>query len=177
MPSAPSSPDPRDPLDPPGRPYRVLFVCSGNICRSPIAEVVTRSLLADAGPTNHVEVDSAGTGGWHVGQGADRRTVQALADHGYDGSAHRAREFDQDWYAERDLIVVADREHERQLRAWAPDEAARDKVRLLRSFDPDAVAAGTEEVDDPWYGGAADFDRCLVEVEQACRGLVTWLAR
>jgi protein-tyrosine phosphatase len=122
-------------------------------------------------------VDSAGTGGWHVGEGADRRTVQALADAGYDGSAHCAREFEPGWFAERGLIVVADREHARQLRAWAPDEPARDKIRLLRSFDPDAVAAGTEEVDDPWYGGAADFERCLAEVERACTGLVEWLAR
>jgi protein-tyrosine phosphatase len=168
MPSSPDSPT---------WPYRVLFVCSGNICRSPMAEVVARSMLADAGLTDRVEVDSAGTGGWHVGEGADRRTVRALADHGYDGSGHRAREFEPDWFAERDLILVADRGHARELRAWAPDEPARDKIRLLRSFDPDAVAAGTEEVDDPWYGGAADFERCLAEVEQACSGLVTWLAR
>jgi protein-tyrosine phosphatase len=161
----------------PHSPYRVLFVCSGNICRSPMAEVVTRAMLADAGLTNQVEVDSAGTGGWHVGEGADRRTVRALADHGYDGSGHRAREFEPDWYAERDLILVADHGHERQLRAWAPDEPAKEKIQLLRSFDPDAVAAGTEEVDDPWYGGAADFERCLTEVERACTGLVSWLAR
>jgi protein-tyrosine phosphatase len=161
----------------PSSPYRVLFVCSGNICRSPMAEVVARHLLADAGLTKRVEVDSAGTGGWHVGEGADRRTVRALADHGYDGSGHRAREFEPDWFVERDLILVADRGHVRQLRAWAPDDAARDRIRLLRSFDADAVAAGTEEVDDPWYGGAADFERCLAEVEQACSGLVNWLAR
>ena len=72
---------------------------------------------------------------------------------------------------------MADRDHERQLRAWAPDDEARAKIRLLRSFDADAVAAGTEEVDDPWYGGSADFERCLTEVEQACRGLVAWLGR
>jgi protein-tyrosine phosphatase len=161
----------------PHSPYRVLFVCSGNICRSPMAEVVARAMLADAGLADQVEVDSAGTGGWHVGEGADRRTVQALSERGYEGSAHRAREFEPDWFAERDLILVADRGHERQLRAWAPDEQGRDKVRLLRSFDPDAVSAGTVEMDDPWYGGAADFDRCLAEVERACAGLVKWLAR
>ncbi|MFL6099254.1 MAG: low molecular weight protein-tyrosine-phosphatase [Actinomycetales bacterium] len=161
----------------PHQPYRVLFVCSGNICRSPMAEVVTRALLADAGLSDQVEVDSAGTGGWHAGEGADRRTVRALADHRYDGSSHRAREFDPDWYADRDLILVADQGHADQLRAWAPNEAARDKIRLLRSFDPEAVAAGTEEIDDPWYGEAHDFERCLTEVEQACTGLVKWLSR
>jgi protein-tyrosine phosphatase len=156
-------------------PYRVLFICSGNICRSPMAEVITRAKLAQAGLADQVQVDSAGTGGWHVGEGADRRTVTALTGHGYDGSRHRAREFERDWYADRDLVIAADRGHERTLRAWAPDEHARAKVRLLRSFDPEAVAAGTLEVDDPWYGDAADFERCLVEVERACAGLVDWL--
>jgi protein-tyrosine phosphatase len=157
-------------------PYRIVFVCSGNICRSPMADVITRSLLAKAGLDVDVEVDSAGTGDWHVGDGADRRTVRALAEHGYDGSAHRAREFDRAWFAERDLVLVADRGHERQLRAWAPDEAARAKIKLLREFDPQAVADGTLELDDPWYGDRAAFERCLVEVERACAGLVDWLA-
>jgi protein-tyrosine phosphatase len=103
--------------------------------------------------------------------------VRALADHGYDGSAHRAHEFDRHWFRERDLILVADRTHERTLRAWAPDEASRAKVRLLREYDDDAVAAGTLEIDDPWYGDAADFERCLTEVESACAGLVRELAR
>ncbi len=102
--------------------------------------------------------------------------MRALAGHGYDGSAHRARELDRRWFAERDLILVADRSHERQLRRWAPDEASRDKVRLMREFDDAAVAAGTLEVDDPWYGDARDFERCLAEVEAACAGLVKHLA-
>jgi protein-tyrosine phosphatase len=142
-----------------------------------MAEVITRAMLTDAGLTGEVTVDSAGTGGWHEGQGADRRTVRALADHGYDGSRHRAREFDRSWFADRDLVLVADRGHERELRAWAPDEAARAQIQLLRSYDEQAVAAGTLEVDDPWYGGAADFERCLVEVELACAGLVGWLGQ
>ena len=153
-------------------PYRIVFVCSGNICRSPMAEIITRALLAKAGLDDAVTVDSAGTGGWHAGDGADRRTVRALAEHGYDGAAHRAREFDRSWFAERDLVLVADRGHERELRAWAPDDQARQRIELLRSYDERAVADGTLEVDDPWYGDAADFERCLVEVERACAGLV-----
>jgi protein-tyrosine phosphatase len=160
----------------PPAPYRVVFVCSGNICRSPMAEVISAAMLAAAGLSHQVHVDSAGTGGWHVGEGADRRTVSALAEHGYDGAPHRAREFDRAWFAERDLILVADRGHERELRGWAPDEASRAKIRLLRSYDDEAVAAGRLEVDDPWYGGPADFERCLVEVERACAGLVSHLS-
>jgi protein-tyrosine phosphatase len=156
-------------------PYRIVFLCSGNICRSPMAEVITRAKLAEAGLADRVVVDSAGTGGWHEGDGADPRTVRALAEHGYDGSQHRAREFDRAWFADRDLVLVADREHERILRRWAPDDAARDRVHLLRTYDDTAVAAGTLEVDDPWYGGPADFERCLVEVERACAGLVEQL--
>ena len=157
-------------------PYRIVVVCTGNICRSPMAEVIASSMLATAGLDGQVSVDSGGTGGWHVGDGADRRAVRALAEHGYDGSRHRAREFDPAWFAERDLILVADRGHERELRSWAPDDDARAKIALLRTYDEAAVAAGTLEVDDPWYGGPADFERCLVEVERACAGLVDWLS-
>jgi protein-tyrosine phosphatase len=160
----------------PPSPYRVVFVCSGNICRSPMAEVISRAMLAEAGLAGQVEVDSAGTGGWHVGEGADPRTVTALAEHGYDGAQHRAREFDPAWFEERDLILVADRGHERELRGWAPDDTARDKIQLLRSYDDAAVAAGRLELDDPWYGGPAEFERCLVEVEAACAGLVGHLS-
>lgn len=156
--------------------YRVCFVCTGNICRSPIGEVVLRSLLSDAGLADRVAVDSAGTGDWHVGQGADRRTLGVLSQSGYDGAAHRARQFDPAWFAERDLILAADEGHQRALRRLAPDAADRDKVRLIREFDEDAVAAGTLEVDDPYYGGAREFERCLAEVEAACRGLVDHLA-
>ncbi|MEP7035637.1 MAG: low molecular weight protein-tyrosine-phosphatase [Dermatophilaceae bacterium] len=159
----------RVPADPP---YRVCVICSGNICRSPMGAVILTSMLADAGLGARVVVDSAGTGGWHEGDGADPRTVRALKDHGYDGSAHRAREFRNEWFSDRDLIVVADAGHLSDLRRRAPDADASAKVRLLRELDPTAVEAGTLEVDDPYFGDAQDFERCLAVVERACRGLV-----
>lgn len=140
-----------------------------------MGDVILRSMLESAGLGQRVVVDSAGTGGWHVGHGADPRTIRALHNHGYDGTGHRAREFQPEWFDARDLIVVADQGHVRDLRHWAPDEVASAKVRLLREFDPAAVRSGTLEVDDPYFGDAEGFDRCLSEVERACRGLVEHL--
>lgn len=157
------------------RPLRVTFVCSGNICRSPMGEIILTHLLAEAGLGDAVRVDSAGTGGWHVGDGADPRTVSTLGAHGYEGRAHRAQRFSPDWFADRDLVLAADRGHLHELRRWAPTPQDRDKVRLMREFDPEALAGGTLEVDDPWYGDTADFERCFTEVEAACRGILPWL--
>jgi len=140
-----------------------------------MGEVILRSMLESAGLADRVLVDSAGTGGWHEGDGADPRTVTALKAHGYDGRHHRAREYRRQWFRARDLIVVADHGHLRDLRRWAPDHDASAKVRLLREFDRAAVESGTLEVDDPYYGDADDFDRCLTVVERACRGIVDHL--
>ncbi|NLT56034.1 MAG: low molecular weight phosphotyrosine protein phosphatase [Actinomycetales bacterium] len=155
--------------------YRVCFVCSGNICRSPMGEVVLRQLAEDGGVGHLVAVDSAGTGDWHIGERADRRTLAALAKAGYDGDAHRARQFDPHWFAERDLVIAMDRGHERTLRSWAGNERDRSKVRLLRSFDP-ALGPGARHEDldvrDPYYDGARAFAEVLAQIETACRGLL-----
>ncbi len=156
-------------------PYRVTFVCTGNICRSPMGEVVLTAQLHAAGLDGSVLVDSAGTGDWHVGDGADPRTVTTLAGHGYDGGRHRAQQFRPDWFAERDLVLAADRSHLAQLHAWAHTAEHRAKVRLMREFDPEAVAAADLEVDDPWFGDERDFERCFTEVDAVCRGLVEHL--
>lgn len=155
--------------------YRVCVICSGNICRSPMAEVILRSMTLAAGLGERVVVDSAGTGSWHEGDAADPRTVSALKDHGYDGTHHRAREFRREWFSERDLILAADQGHARDLRRWAPDARASAKVRLLREFDQTAVDSGRLEVDDPYFGSDEDFDRCVLVVERSCRGLVEYL--
>jgi protein-tyrosine phosphatase len=156
--------------------YRVCFVCSGNICRSPVAEAVLRHRLADAGIDGLVEVDSAGTGGWHVGQDADPRALESLTRRGYH-LAHVARQFDVAWFAERDLVLALDRGHLRELLRLAPDEEAADKVRLLRSFDPalDDAPESALDVPDPYYGGREGFDLVLDQVEAAVAGLLDHL--
>lgn len=156
--------------------YRVTVVCSGNICRSPMGEVILRHLLDDAGLADRVEVDSCGIGGWHEGDGADPRTVRALADAGYDGSAHIAHQITPQHLTERDLVLAADETHVRDLRRLAAKASGpTGEIRLMREFDPKAVEAGTLEVDDPYYGDAAGFTRCAEEVEAAMRGVVKHL--
>ena len=155
-------------------PYRVCFVCSGNICRSPTAEAVLRRQLAGAGLDGQVVVDSAGLGDWHVGADTDHRAAAALRQRGYPAWEHRARQFRSSDFADRDLVVALDAGHQRGLRALAPTAADRDKVRLLRSYDPEAATGrGEPDVPDPYYGGAAGFEHVLDLVEAACRGLLT----
>jgi protein-tyrosine phosphatase len=151
--------------------YRVLFVCMGNICRSPMAESVLRTKLTEAGLSDCVVVDSAGTGSWHVGEPADRRTRQALQRRGYP-DAHVARVFEPGWFDERDLVVALDLDNRRALQRMAPNRDSANAVRLLREFDPDADSL---EVPDPYYGGTGDFDVALDQVEAACDGLVDHL--
>jgi protein-tyrosine phosphatase len=150
---------------------RILFVCMGNICRSPTAEAVMRRLLRAEGLEQAVAIDSAGTGGWHAGDPPDARAVAAARSRGVvvEGAARQVIADDFDRF---DLVLAMDRENERELLARAPDDEARAKVRLLREFDPAAVAAGDLDVPDPYYGGPHGFDRVLDLVEAACRGLL-----
>jgi len=149
-------------------PFRVIFVCTGNICRSPMAEVVFRDLAERQGLGSHIVSRSAGTGDWHLGERADHRTIDALARRDYDGSQHRARQFTYASFAENDLVVALDRTHERVLREWARDEDEEGKVTLLLAFDP---AAPSLDVPDPYYAGPEMFDSVLGMIETATRGL------
>lgn len=162
----------------PGSPFRVCFVCSGNICRSPTAEVVLRTMLDAAGITG-VEVDSAGTGDWHAGDDMDARSRAALVQHGYEPARHVARQFSPDDFAERDLVVAIDQGHLSRLAHWAQltgdPELALDSLVLLRSYDDEAVAAGDLDVPDPYYEGPEGFELVLRQVERACAGLVAAL--
>ncbi|HVS67857.1 MAG TPA: low molecular weight protein-tyrosine-phosphatase [Mycobacteriales bacterium] len=151
-------------------PYRICFVCMGNICRSPIAEVVMRAKVAEAGLAHRVVVDSAGTGDWHAGGPADERTIHTLRSRGYDDGGHVARQFKSDWFDEIDLVVAMDGKNLQSLRWLATGEQV-DKIVRLRSFDP-ASRGGDLDVPDPYYGGADHFVEVLEMVEAGCDGLL-----
>jgi protein-tyrosine phosphatase len=144
----------------------VVFVCSGNICRSPIAEKVFAAELERAGLAEGVRVTSAGTGGWHVGDPADERAAAVLRAAGYP-SDHQARQVDADTLG-ADLIVALDDTHRRAL-----SRAGAGRVRLLRSFDP--AAPERAEVPDPYYGEDAGFDEVLAMIRAAVPGMLDWV--
>jgi protein-tyrosine phosphatase len=146
---------------------RILFVCMGNICRSPTAEGVMRRLVEDAGLD--IEIDSAGTGAWHAGEPPDRRATLAARSRGItlEGAA---RQVTADDFRRFDLLIALDRANLRELLAVAPDEEAAEKVRLLREFDPGA--GGDLDVPDPYYGADRGFETVLDMVVAACRGLI-----
>jgi protein-tyrosine phosphatase len=150
---------------------RLLFVCMGNICRSPTAEGVMRRLLAEEGLSAHVEIDSAGTGGWHVGDPPDPRATDAARRRGVtlEGAARQVGAADFDRF---DLLLCMDRSNQRELRRRAPSPQASGKVRLLREFDPRSTGAPDLDVPDPYYGGPHGFEVVLDQVEAACRGLL-----
>jgi protein-tyrosine phosphatase len=143
----------------------------GNICRSPTAEGVMRRLVEDAGLTDRVEVESAGTGGWHAGEPPDERATIAARRRGVrlEGAARQVGAAD---FRDFDLLIAMDRANLRELLAAAPDEDAAEKVRLLREFDPASAGAPDLDVPDPYYGGDRGFETVLDMVQAACRGLL-----
>ncbi len=153
-----------------GGPHRLCMVCTGNICRSPMAEVVLRSLLADRVPHDLV-VSSAGTGNWHAGAPMDPRARDALAAAGYRDHGHVARQLRPADLEQLDTVVALDRRHLQIARglAAARRPPATPAMVLLRPFDP--AAGGAVDVPDPYYGDDAEFARCLAMIEAACRGL------
>jgi len=159
------------------RPYRILFICTGNICRSPMAEVITRSLarataLADGSTLgDHVEVTSAGTGPWHEGEPMHPFAELSLARRGYPQERHIAHQVVTAELGRIDLMVALDRRHRQMLLGLGADP---DRLVLLRSFDRAAGAAA--DVPDPYYGDQAVFDECRDMIATACTGLVTLLA-
>ena len=148
---------------------RLLFVCLGNICRSPTAEGVMADLIRREGMQDQVEVDSAGTGGWHVGSPPDSRATSTAAARGIplQGAARQITAAD---LSDFDLILAMDRSNLADIRRLASDERQRAKVRLLREFDPNADEE--PEVPDPYYGAAGGFEEVLDLVGAACEGLL-----
>jgi low molecular weight protein-tyrosine phosphatase len=146
----------------------VVFVCSGNICRSPIAEKVFVHELERAGLADAVRVSSAGTGSWHIGSPADDRAAALLRAEGYPDT-HTARQVDAEQLS-ADLLVALDQSHRRALQSMVSEP---DRVRLLRSFDPDAPADA--EVPDPYYGSPDGFTEVLTMIRAAMPGLVDWV--
>jgi len=145
-----------------------LFVCLGNICRSPTAEIVFREIAAREAPALTIEVASAGTAGYHVGQPPDRRTCEAALRRGYDMSELRARVVEPQDFGRFDLILAMDRSNLEALRRSAP-QSARERIRLFLEFVPEAEAT---EIPDPYYGGPNGFEHVLDLVELASRALL-----
>jgi protein-tyrosine phosphatase len=151
---------------------RLLFVCTGNICRSPTAEGVTRALLKQAGHDDRFHLDSAGLGGWHVGDPPDARAIRRAASRGYELSAQRARQLTEGDFADFDLLLAMDRGHRREmLRACPGPLKARIKLFMEYAEGPEAG-----DVPDPYYGDIADFDHALDMVERGAQALVDALA-
>ncbi|MGI8727655.1 MAG: low molecular weight protein-tyrosine-phosphatase [Solirubrobacterales bacterium] len=152
----------------------MLFVCLCNICRSPTAEGVMAHLLAEEGREDEFELDSAGTGGWHVGDPPDERAKAAAADRGIElgGASRKFRHSDFDRF---DLIVAMDRSNLADMRAMAEGPEDEAKLSLLREHDPEAVAAEELDVPDPYYGGEQGFEDVLEVVDAGCRGLLSTL--
>lgn len=156
-----------------GAPARVLFVCMGNICRSPTAEGVFRHAVASAGLEQQILVDSAGTHGYHLGHPPDRRAQLAAAQRGYDLANFRARQVSGQDFVEFDFILAMDLDNLSELRRLAPAQHCC-KLSLFMEY---SSARQGEEVPDPYYGGAQGFERVLDMAEDAAAGLLQHIKR
>jgi protein-tyrosine phosphatase len=162
-------------------PVRVCFVCSGNICRSPTAEVVFNRLAAEAGLVDLVLATSAGTGSWHAGDEMDERSRRTLVHAGYQVPRHVAKQFEPLDFATEDVVVALDAGH-RDVLWWLAAEtsgpaAARAKVVMLRAFDPQLGTGEAPDVADPYYGGRGGFTEVLEQVERSCAELLAAIER
>jgi protein-tyrosine phosphatase len=164
-------PEPRDPR----RPYAICVVCLGNICRSPMAEVVLSDEFGKAGLAGKVTVNSAGTGDWHIGEPMDARARAELTGRGYDGSGHQARQIQRSWLDDYDLVLAMDRRNLANLQRMAAGNAELDgRIRLMLSFDPDSAEGA--EVPDPYGGRPGEFAEVFELVQVAAQNLAARLA-
>ena len=149
-------------------PTRILFVCLGNICRSPLAEGVFKSLLRARSLTEHYRVDSAGTGAWHVGEGPDRRATEVARRHGVTLEG-RARQVAAPDFVDFDYLVAMDRQNLSELSTLTRRRGSRARLHLLREFDPDP---GDRQVPDPYYGGTDGFETVYAILARSCTALL-----
>lgn len=152
---------------------RILFVCLGNICRSPTAEAVARTLALREAPQLKLEFDSAGTAGYHIGEPPDVRSQQHGAQRGYDLSMLRARQLQREDFERFDLLLAMDRDNLTAMQRIAPP-AQRERARLLLSFAPELRA--DQSVPDPYYGGPEDFQQVIGLAERGVRALFVAVA-
>ncbi len=150
------------------RPTRVLFVCLGNICRSPLAENVFRHLTEEAGLAEAFDIDSAGTGAWHVGEPPDARATRVAEDRGIEMRG-RARQVEPGDLTSFDWVLAMDRENLRDLRRMAGTHGATAEIRLMREWDPEPDG---DDVPDPYYGGPGGFETVFDIVSRSCRGFL-----
>lgn len=155
-------------------PVRVLFVCTGNICRSPSAEGFFRALVEREGLSHRIETDSAGTGGWHVGEPPDRRSQNAARRRGVDLSPLRARRVELADFRRFDLIISMDQSHHQALSRMLPGEIPPSRLSLFLSYIDGAPLL---DVPDPYYGGETGFEYVLDLIEQGCAGLLAHIRR
>ena len=153
---------------------KVCFVCLGNICRSPTAEAVMRHLIAAQGLGDRIAIDSAGTGDWHVGEPRDRRSRSVGEARGIPLTG-KAQQFTAADFARYDHVIAMDRANRDELRRMAPTAAERDKISLLRSYDPSAPPDA--DVPDPYFGGPRGFEDVFDICERGCKGLLAALQR
>ena len=154
------------------RPVRVLFVCLGNICRSPLAEGVFRDKVEAAGLSDRIEIDSAGTGAWHAGEPPDRRMIATAKGHGVDIAQQRARQFVDTDLADYDHILAMDKSNLHDILYLDGGQDFGQRVTLFRQWDPEP---GTYEVPDPYYGGPEGFEEVYRMVDRTSENLLAGL--
>ncbi|MDG2335051.1 MAG: low molecular weight phosphotyrosine protein phosphatase [Myxococcota bacterium] len=148
---------------------RICFVCLGNICRSPTAEGIMRSLVEESGLEEYIEIDSAGTSAEHLGEEPDPRTHEAAEENGI-SLVGTARQFEIEDFDEFEYVIAMDGENRDELSSLAPDETAEEKIFLVRDFEP--RARRDQDVPDPYYGGSGGFGEVFDILSNACRGLL-----
>jgi protein-tyrosine phosphatase len=159
------------------RPYRIIAVCTGNICRSPMAELILAEAFAAAGLAGAVVVDSAGTTAYEAGRPIDPRAARKLTAHNLLSDRHIAREWRKEWFTERHLILALDVDHYGWLRASAPDGESLERIRMLRSFDPLLATRGPldQGCEDPWYGDHSDCAAVFDQIQASVPGIVEYV--